>query len=107
MDRKEKEEHLKELLNFEKEAFEMTGGLHDVLLEGQLLPRFVMAVLKHSSIPEYTQEKLAIACNSLSNKSEALSKSLFQFDGSDVDQMISDAAVKVSLDSLGCPSGEA
>lgn len=107
MDRKEKEEYLKELLDFEKEAFEMTGDLRNILLEGQLLPRFVMAVLKHSSLPEHTQEKLTIACISLRNKSEALSKSLFQFDGSDVDQIISDAAIKVSLDSLGCPSGEA
>ena len=107
MDRREKDEHLKEVLDFEKEAFEMTGTLYDVLLEGQLLPRFVMAVLKHSSIPEHTQKSLELACKSLMNKSEALSKNLFQFDGSDVNQMVSDAAVKVSLDSLGCSSGEA
>tara|TARA_R100001082_G_scaffold54472_1_gene29825 strand:- start:13502 stop:13780 length:279 start_codon:yes stop_codon:yes gene_type:complete len=81
--------------------------LEEVLLEGQIFPRFVMLILKDVDLPIQRKTSLINACESLSSRSEKLSKELFNFGGEEVDRLMAEAAVSISLRAVASPPGEA
>ena len=81
--------------------------LEEILLEGQILPRFVMFILKDVDLPIQRKTSLINACESLSSRAEKLSKELFDFGGDEVDRYMAEAALSISLRAVASPPGEA